>query len=156
VAIAGSTKPDPLPPGSEDRLAEFTELVAAAIANAESRAELAASRARVVAAADETRRRLERDLHDGTQQRLVSLALRLRTAAAAIPPEIREVHEELADVGSELDEALGDLRELSRGIHPAILSGVAWARRCAPLPAAPRSRSSSRWGPRCGYRSGSR
>ena len=122
VAIAGSTRPDPLPAGSEDRLLEFTELVATAIANAESRAELAASRARIVAAGDQARRRLERDLHDGAQQRLVSLALRLRAAATAIPPDLQEVHEGLAGVGSELDAVLGDLRELSRGIHPAILS----------------------------------
>jgi signal transduction histidine kinase len=87
-----------------------------------NRDDLAASRARVVAAADETRRRLERDLHDGAQQRLVSLALRLRTAAATVPGDLREVHQELADVGTELNETLGDLRELSRGIHPAILS----------------------------------
>jgi signal transduction histidine kinase len=121
-AIVVSSRHGPLPPDTEQRMVDFTELVATAIANAESRAELAASRARVVAAADETRRRIERDLHDGAQQRLVSLALRLRTAAMAIPPDMREVHEELAGVGSELDEVLGDLRELSRGIHPAILS----------------------------------
>jgi signal transduction histidine kinase len=121
-AIVVSSRHGPLPPDTEQRMVDFTELVATAIANAESRAELTASRARVVAAADQTRRRLERDLHDGAQQRLVSLALRLRTAAMAIPPEMREVHEELAGVGSELDEVLGDLRELSRGIHPAILS----------------------------------
>src|SRR5580704_5534771 len=69
----------PLPDQAEDRLAEFTELLGTAIANTESRAELSASRARIVAAADETRRRLERDLHDGIQQRLVSLALKART-----------------------------------------------------------------------------
>jgi signal transduction histidine kinase len=121
--IAASTKrEEPFPPDTETQIAEFTELVATAVENAESRAELAASRARVVAAADETRRRLERDLHDGAQQRLVSLALRLRATAATIPPALREVHHELAGVGSELDETLGDLRELSRGIHPAILS----------------------------------
>jgi signal transduction histidine kinase/CHASE3 domain sensor protein len=121
--IAASTKrEEPFPPDTEAQIAEFTELVATAVENAESRAELAASRARVVAAADETRRRLERDLHDGAQQRLVSLALRLRATAATIPPDLRAVHQELAGVGAELDELLGDLRELSRGIHPAILS----------------------------------
>jgi len=121
--IAASTKrEEPFPANTEAQIARFTELVGTAIANAESRAELAASRARVVAAADETRRRLERDLHDGAQQRLVSLALRLRATATTIPPDLREVHHELAGVGSELDETLGDLRELSRGIHPAILS----------------------------------
>jgi len=121
-AMVVSSRAKPLPSGTEGRMADFTELVAMAIANAESRAELAASRARVVAAADETRRRLERDLHDGTQQRLVSLALRLRATATTIPPDLRELHHELAGVGSELDETLGDLRELSRGIHPAILT----------------------------------
>ena len=69
----------PLPDQAEDRLAEFTELLGTAIANTQSRTELSASRARIVAAADETRRRLERDLHDGIQQRLVSLALKART-----------------------------------------------------------------------------
>jgi len=121
--IAASTKrEEPFPPDTEGQIARFTELVATAVENAESRAELAASRARVVAAADETRRRVERDLHDGAQQRLVSLALRLRTTAATVPPDLREVHQELAGVGAELDEVLGDLRELARGIHPAILS----------------------------------
>jgi histidine kinase len=119
--IAASTGEEPLPAGTEGRLADFTELVATAIANAEAQAELTASRARIVATADQARRRIERDLHDGAQQRLVSVALRLRTAAAAIPPE-EEVQQELAGIGSELDDALDDLRELSRGIHPAILS----------------------------------
>jgi signal transduction histidine kinase len=121
--IAASTKrEESFPPDTEAQIGAFTELVATAVENAESRAELAASRARVVAAADETRRRLERDLHDGAQQRLVSLALRLRGAAATVPPDLGEVHQELAGVGDELDELLTDLRELSRGIHPAILS----------------------------------
>ncbi|HEV2901978.1 MAG TPA: CHASE3 domain-containing protein [Gaiellaceae bacterium] len=122
VAIAASSQPEPLPVGSEDRVADFTELLATAIANAESRAELAASRARVVAAGDETRRRLERDLHDGAQQRLVSLALNLRAAASEIPPDQQQVQDELARVGSGLEGVLDDLREISRGIHPAILS----------------------------------
>ena len=84
---AGSTQPEPLPVGTELRLAEFTELVGTAISNAQSRAELTASRARIVAAADETRRRLERDLHDGVQQRLVSLGFELRAVEAALPPD---------------------------------------------------------------------
>jgi signal transduction histidine kinase len=119
VASRGEEPPGP---DSEARLAGFTELVATAIANAEAKAELTASRARIVATADQTRRRIERDLHDGAQQRLVSLALRLRTASAAIPGELEEVLQELATVGAELDGVLGDLRELSRGIHPAILA----------------------------------
>jgi signal transduction histidine kinase len=121
--IAASTKrEEPFPAGTEAQIGEFTELVATAIANAEANAELNASRARIVATADQTRRRIERDLHDGAQQRLVSLALRLRTAAAAMPPELAEAHEELTVAGAELDEVMDDLRELSRGIHPAILS----------------------------------
>jgi signal transduction histidine kinase/CHASE3 domain sensor protein len=121
--IAASTKrEEPFPPDTEAQIGRFTELVATAVENAESRAELAASRARVVAAADETRRRLERDLHDGAQQRLVSLALQLQSVAAAVPMELAEVHQELASVGAELDQVLGELRELSRGIHPSILT----------------------------------
>lgn len=81
-----------------------------------------ASRARIVATADETRRRIERDLHDGAQQHLVSLALRLQGAAASIPPQLDEIHQEITDVCAELDEVLNDLRELSRGIHPANLT----------------------------------
>ena len=85
----------------------------------QSRTELAASRTRLVAASDQARRQIERDLHDGIQQRLVSLVLDLRTIEAAVPPELREQH---ADIADGLTGALTDLRELSRGIHPAILS----------------------------------
>ena len=85
----------------------------------QSRDELAASRARIVAAGDQARRRIERDLHDGTQQRLVSLVLDLRAAEAAVPPELRA---QLARIADGLTGALEELRELSRGIHPAILS----------------------------------
>jgi GAF domain-containing protein len=88
---ASSTLEQPLPPDTEARLASFTELVATAIANADSRAELMASRARIVAAADDTRRRIERDLHDGTQQQLVSLMLELRAVQAAVPPQSVEL-----------------------------------------------------------------
>src|SRR5260370_26263859 len=87
LMIAATSGEQCLPADSEGRLAGFTDLVATAISNAESRSDLAASRARVVAAADETRRRIERDLHDGAQQRLVLLALQLRAAQAAVPPE---------------------------------------------------------------------
>ncbi len=120
--IADWMRSDPLPAGTEARLAEFTGLVATAIANAESRAELTASRARVVAAADETRRRLERDLHDGTQQRLVSLSLDLRTAEASVPPELTDLRAQLAQMAQGLTGAVDDLREISRGLHPAVLS----------------------------------
>jgi signal transduction histidine kinase len=121
--IAASSKSDvPFAPETESQMAEFTELVATAIANAESREELRASRARIVAASDHTRRRIERDLHDGVQQRLVSLSLALRAAEARIPDGLREVEEELEQVVAGLGGVLEDLREISRGIHPAILA----------------------------------
>jgi signal transduction histidine kinase len=111
-----------LPTDTEARLANFAELAATAIANAEAQAELTASRARIVASSDETRRRIERDLHDGTQQRLVSLALRLRAAQAAVPPDGPELEAELEAVVAELDAALDELREFARGIHPPALT----------------------------------
>src|SRR4029077_15749085 len=98
---------------TERRMAEFTELVATAIANAEARAALAASRARIVATADQVRSRLERDLHDGAQQRRVSRALELRTAQAALPPEAGEVVERLDGVAAGLTAALEELREMA-------------------------------------------
>jgi signal transduction histidine kinase len=122
VMGVGSTLVEPLPADTEVRLASFTELVATAIANAESRADLAASRARIVAAADEARRRIERDLHDGTQQQLVSLMLELRAANATAPRGAGELTEQLARTERGLAGVLEELREISRGIHPAILS----------------------------------
>ena len=119
---AASTLEQPLPPDTEARLASFTELVATAIANAASRAELVASRARIVAAADEARRRIERDLHDGTQQRLVSLALAARTAEADVAAGRGDPRAELSRVAAGLADAAAELQEVSRGIHPAILS----------------------------------
>ena len=92
VMIVGSRREEPLPVDTEARLAGFTELVASAIANAESQAELTASRARVVAAADNTRRRIERDLHDGAQQRLVTFAMRLRERRRRCRPKLVELH----------------------------------------------------------------
>jgi signal transduction histidine kinase/predicted ATPase len=121
VMIAGSTG-EPLPADTETRLAGFTELVATAIANTESQAQLTASRARIVAAADQTRQRIERDMHDGAQQRLVSLALRLQAAQAAVPPELGELGAELDLAVEEATGAVEELRELARGIHPAILA----------------------------------
>jgi PAS domain S-box-containing protein len=117
-----STSGEPLSPGTEERLERFTELVATAIANAESRAELDASRARIVATADATRRRIERDLHDGAQQQLVSLALELRAAQAAVPPELAELRAELSGVIERQTKVLDDLREIALGIHPATLA----------------------------------
>jgi signal transduction histidine kinase/ketosteroid isomerase-like protein len=119
VLIVGS-RVQPLPSGTEERLAAFTELVATAIANTEAQAALAASRARIVAAADATRRRVERDLHDGAQQRLVSLALRVRGGVTGtVPPEVRALVDELA---TEITEIVEELRELARGLHPAVLA----------------------------------
>jgi GAF domain-containing protein/ketosteroid isomerase-like protein len=112
--------PGPLPPDLERRLSAFTELVATAVANAQSRAELITSRARIVAASDEGRRRIERDLHDGAQQSLVALALRLRTTAASDDRD--ELRTEITEVAAALIGAIEELREISRGIHPAILS----------------------------------
>jgi signal transduction histidine kinase len=120
--LASSMRPRPLAGDAESRLLGFAELVATAISNAVARAELNASRARIVAAADDGRRRIERDLHDGAQQRLVSLVLELRGAAdngAAGPDELRE---QLARAADSATAALDELREVSRGIHPAILS----------------------------------
>jgi signal transduction histidine kinase len=122
AVVAASTGGEPAPPETEDRLAGFAELVATTIANAESRAELKASRARVVATADETRRRIERDLHDGAQQRLVSLALQLRGARAAAPAGLEELRADLDEIAAEITGVLDDLREMARGIHPAILA----------------------------------
>jgi signal transduction histidine kinase len=112
----------PIPDQAEDRLAEFTELLGTAIANTQSRTELSASRARIVAAADETRRRLERDLHDGIQQRLVSLALKARTIETMTPQPTSEIQGKLSLLADGLGTALDELREISHGIHPAILS----------------------------------
>ena len=111
-----------LPPDAEERLAKFTDLVATAIANADGKSELAASRRRIVTAGDEARRRIERDLHDGTQQRLVSLGLALRAAEANVPPDRPDLRDELSRVAMGLTHAVEDLQELSRGIHPAILA----------------------------------
>ena len=117
-----STTDDAPPHDTEARLADFTELVATAIANAEAQAELSASRARIVATADQTRRRFERDLHDGAQQQLISLALEVRAAQAAVPPHLGELAAELDRVADGLIATIDELREFARGIHPAMLS----------------------------------
>jgi signal transduction histidine kinase len=122
VMIVSSTHDQPLPAGTEERLAGFTELAATAIANAESQAALTTSRARIVATTDANRRRIERDLHDGAQQHLVGLALQLRNAKAAAPPEAGELMQQLDGVAGGLDDVLEELREIARGIHPAILA----------------------------------
>jgi PAS domain S-box-containing protein len=117
VAIASE---NPLPPDTENRLSAFSELGSLAVASAQARADLVASRARLVKAGDEQRRRLERNLHDGAQQRLVAVALKLRLARARLS-EQPDAAELLDDASRELDTGLAELRELARGLHPAIL-----------------------------------
>jgi signal transduction histidine kinase len=118
----GTVTEQQLPPDTEARLASFAELVATAIANAESRSELAASRRRIVAASDQARQRIERDLHDGTQQRLVSLGLAARAAEASVPADWGALRAELSRIAAGLADAAAELQEFSRGIHPAVLS----------------------------------
>jgi signal transduction histidine kinase len=120
--VVTSMSAEPLPDDTETRLAGFTELVATAIANAQAHDELTASRARIVATADQTRRRIERDLHDGAQQRLVALALQLREAQADVPPQLDQLNAELDRVAIGLSSTLNELREFARGIHPAGLA----------------------------------
>jgi signal transduction histidine kinase len=122
IAVVATTEPEPLPPDTEARIVEFAELVATAIAAATTRAELIASRARIVAAADHARRRLERDIHDGAQQRLVSLGLKLRLTEESVPPERVDLKSMLSEAVSGLTDVFQELQELSRGIHPAILA----------------------------------
>jgi len=122
----------PLPDQTEDRLAGFTELVGTAIANAQSRTELSASRARIIAATDDTRRRLERDLHDGIQQRLVSLALKAQMIETMTPRPADQIRGELSRLADGLGTALDELREISHGIR-------LWRH----SPGAPRCRSNS-------------
>ena len=121
AVMATSELPRAFPAGTEERISSFAELITAALANADAREQLAASRARIVEAADAARRRLERDLHDGAQQRLVSLALSLRLLESNLEPD-SAASRELAVVRTELDAALKELRELARGIHPSILT----------------------------------
>jgi signal transduction histidine kinase len=118
VATRGTMLPD----SAERRVGDYAELLATAIHNAENGAELKASRARVITAADETRRKIERDLHDGAQQRLVSLALQVAAVRASVPPEQDQLYRDLSQVTEGLRDLLEELREMARGLHPAILS----------------------------------
>jgi signal transduction histidine kinase len=120
--IAGRDTDDPAQEGAELRLASFAELVATAVSNATARSELVASRARLVTAADDARRRLERNLHDGAQQRLVSLGLKVRAAEELVPGGLAELRSELDGVVEGLESLLEEVREISHGLHPAILS----------------------------------
>jgi signal transduction histidine kinase len=118
----GSSQEQPLPPDTEARLASFTELVVTAIANAESRSALAASRARIVAAGDESRRRIERDLHDGAQQRLVHAVIALKLALRAVSAGDAGASEMVAEALRHAEQANAELRELAHGILPAALT----------------------------------
>jgi signal transduction histidine kinase len=111
-----------LRPETEERTAEFTELVATAIANIEARQDLAASRARVLAAADEERRRVVRDLHDGAQQRLVHTVVTLKLAERALAEDRARVPEYVAEAREQAETAQAELRELAQGILPAVLT----------------------------------
>ncbi|MGH2781005.1 MAG: sensor histidine kinase [Thermoleophilaceae bacterium] len=119
--IAALMEGESLPPETERRLNAFAELVALALASADAREALAASRARIVEASDAARRRFERNLHDGAQQRLVSLALTLRLARTRLTDDPGSVASLLRDADEELEEALAELRELAHGLHPALL-----------------------------------
>jgi signal transduction histidine kinase len=123
VVIAASAGDEALPDTTEARLGRFTELVSTAIANAEAKAALAASRARLVVTADETRRGFERDLHDGAQQRFVTAYVRLQMAQAALPPDLPDVAAaDLDGAAFELKDAIDALRDFARGVHPASLT----------------------------------
>jgi signal transduction histidine kinase len=122
TVIVMSKSGQPMPPDTEARLTQFTDLAATAIADAESRAELAASRARIITTADATRRRIERDLHDGVQQQLLSIALELRNAQAGVPPELDQTRAQFSRAVDGLTNVLDELREIAHGIHPAILA----------------------------------
>ena len=122
AVVVSSVDVNGFAPGDERRIAAFTEFVAMALANAEAREQLAASRARVVAAGDGERRRLERNLHDGAQQRLVALAIGLRIIDRLVDESPQAAHEALKRANEELATTLAELRELARGLHPAVLS----------------------------------
>jgi signal transduction histidine kinase len=117
-----SAQPNYFPPQSEQRLADFTQLVALALESAEAHDQLTASRARIVEASVAERRRLERNLHDGAQQRLITLSLHLRMAQECLRKDPAEAEALLEGVGEDLKLALEELQELARGLHPAILT----------------------------------
>jgi signal transduction histidine kinase len=112
----------PLPPDTEARVASFTDLVATAIANSEARTEVADSRARIVAAADDERRRVVRDLHDGAQQRLVHTVITLKLANRALQNEETKLPVLLTEALDHAERATAELRELAHGILPAVLT----------------------------------
>ena len=111
-----------LPPETEARLADFAALVASALANVQAWSELEASRVRIIRAADEARRRVERDLHDGAQQRILTVALKAQMLAESQAAQTAGLDAELLSLGVELDGVLEELRTLASGLHPAALS----------------------------------
>jgi signal transduction histidine kinase len=117
-----SASADHFPPDAQQRLADFTNLVALALESAEAHDQLTASRARIVEASVAERRRLERNLHDGAQQRLVTLAVHLRIAQESLREDPAAAEAMLTSVGEDLKLALEELRELARGLHPAVLT----------------------------------
>src|SRR2546427_12477781 len=117
-----SARTNHFPADAQQRLADFTNLVALALESAEAHDQLTASRARIVEASVAERRRLERNLHDGAQQRLVTLAVHLRIAQECLGDDAAAAEAMLAGVGEDLKLALEELRELARGLHPAVLS----------------------------------
>jgi PAS domain S-box-containing protein len=122
VIVAATRHDEPLPTGVESRVAEFTELVATAIANVQAWSDLAASRARITAAADAERRRVVRDLHDGAQQRLVHTVLTLKMAKSALARDTQEADALVSEALDNAEQATEELRELAHGILPAALS----------------------------------
>ena len=122
AATVSTSRSESLPADAEARVCDFADLVATAIANAHAHAELTASRVRIVAAADNARRRIERDLHDGAQQRLVSLGLELRNVEADVPSHLLPLKERISELVDTVSGVSTELQELSRGIHPAVLS----------------------------------
>ena len=122
VLRAGTDRDEPFAAGTELRLARFAELIATAISNAAARSDLIASRARIVAAGDEARQRIERNLHDGTQQRLIAIGLDIQRVRATIPEDQQEARVGLERVEEDLQSVLEDLRQLSRGLHPPLLA----------------------------------
>ncbi len=147
--LEAARRTEPLAHDADEWMTAFTELVGTAIANANARAEVTASRLRIVAASDDARRRIERNLHDGAQQLLVSLGLRLRTLAAVVPPEQTELRAQIEQLAGDVTRVIDELREISRGSTQPPWRAVA----CLPLfarwPGALRSPSSSPSGRKC-------
>jgi signal transduction histidine kinase len=120
--VAATTSDEPLQDGLEQRLCDFADLVGQALANADARERLAASRAELVAVGDAERRRFERNLHDGAQQRLVSVALELGMVGSKLEDDPDTARELLSSAQDDLAQGLEELRELARGLHPVLLT----------------------------------